>query len=228
MAKFFDLFPKIGYDIDGRRYTNLQITTNIFFRLGVIQSVMSNISSYYEYLIKDSDKPEDLAFNVYGDAEAHWIILLANNIIDPQHDWPLDTRSFGQYIIKKYGSIEAAKTTVHHYEKITTRLESFSGVLTETRTQINESRLTDNPVPFFETYDDLPKSPSTTVYNLGGGRTVSETVYAAPVYIYDWEDQRNENKRAIKIIKPEYYPQIMNEFSNLTNFASTPFLRRLV
>ena len=133
MAKYFTFFPSIAYDIAGKRRSNYQTVTNIFFRLRIIRSVLSNFSSYYEYLISDSDTPEILADKVYGDSEAHWIILLANDMVDPQYDWPLNTRDFTNYIIKKYGSIENAQTTYHHYEKVIRREEQLSGIIVEER-----------------------------------------------------------------------------------------------
>ena len=97
--KFFDQFPSIIYDIDGNVISKYDNVTNIFFRLQVVQSVLNNISSYYLHVVSDSETPEIIAEAVYGDPEAHWIILLANNIIDAQYDWPLNPTSFGSYII---------------------------------------------------------------------------------------------------------------------------------
>ena len=99
---FFDKFPVLAYDIAGKRLSNYQISTNIFFRIRILREILGNISAYYEYLVSDSDTPEILADKVYGNTEAHWLILMANNIIDAQYDWPLNTKNFNDYIIKKY------------------------------------------------------------------------------------------------------------------------------
>lgn len=90
MSKYFSLFPKIQYDIAGNKYSNFQNITNIFFRVRIIKDVLSNLSAYYYHIIRDGDTPEILAEKVYGDAEAHWIILLSNDIVDPQYDWPFE------------------------------------------------------------------------------------------------------------------------------------------
>ena len=42
----------------------------------------------YCYLILPSQtvlKPEDVAFDFYGSAELHWLVLYANNIVDRYH-----------------------------------------------------------------------------------------------------------------------------------------------
>jgi len=230
--KYFDLFPKVSYDIAGNQYSNYQSVTNIFFRIRMLQEVLGNISAYYEFIIREGDTPEILAEKIYGSPEAHWIILMANNIVDAQFEWPLDSRSFNNYIIGKYGSIATAKTTIHHYEKVITREESQSGLTTETRFIVNQEKLTDNaldvPYDYYEGSGSLPETQSVETFNLSDGTTVIQTTYRDEISNYDYEDQLNDSRRTIKMIKPEYYSQIMSEFDKFTDYASSPFLRRLV
>lgn len=228
MATFFDLFPKVPYNTGGKQLTTYDTVTNVFFRLRVLKSVLDNISAYYEHTVQDGDTPEILAEKVYGNPEAHWIILLANEIVDPQYGWPLDSRSFNKYIINKYGSVQTAKTTIHHYEKVIIREESFSGTITETRFVVDYDQITENaPDAPYDRWTGLPSDQFVETFNMGGGRTVIQTIKRDQISNYDWEVQENEKKRLIKIIKPEYYSQIINEFNELTNFANAPFIRRL-
>ena len=60
------------------------------------------------------------------------------------------------------------------------------------------------------------------------GQTVTEIIKRDSISNYDYELQQNENKRTIKIIKAEYYGQIMDEFNNITNYRKNPAVRRLV
>lgn len=231
MSLYFDKFPKILYDIDGKRLSNYQTITDIFFRLQVIRSVLSNFTTYYEHIISDGDTPEILAEKVYGKSEAHWVILLANNIVDAQYDWPLTDTIFNKYIIAKYGSIEVAKTTYDHYEKVISREDSYSGIVTETRFHINQANLTSNlsntlsSVPY-DHYGNLAETQSVSTYNLADNRTVIEIISRDRISNYDHELNLNDAKRVIKIIKPQYYPQIMREFEALTNSSPT-YIRRL-
>ena len=235
MAKFFDKFPITSYDISNKQRSNYQFITNILFRVHVVREVINNVSAYYEYLVKDDDTPEILAEKVYGDPEAHWIILLANDIVDPQYDWPLNYDDFNNYIIGKYGSLETALTEYHHYEKVVRREEKLSGVIVEQRFIINQANLTSNlsntfiDVPY-DTYNSLAdeQDVNTINYNLSNGKTIFEITYRDRITNYDYEVQLNDEKRSIKIIKPEYYSQIIREFDNLTQNSRTPFMRRLV
>ena len=225
---FFDKFPVLAYDIAGKRLSNYQISTNIFFRIRILREILGNISAYYEYLVSDSDTPEILADKVYGNPEAHWIILMANDIIDAQYDWPLNYKNFNNYIINKYGSIANAKTQIHHYEKVVTREEQLTGIVTESRFTVNFDKLTDNtPSVPYDYYENLPETQEVNTYNLENGRTVTEIIRREAITYYDYESQLNDNKRSIKIIKPEYYGQILREFENLTN-TKPSYIRKLV
>jgi len=213
---FFDSFPKIRYDINRNRYSNYQVITNILFRYDIIKKVLDEITTYYEYTIRDGDRPEILSERIYGNGEAYWIICYANDIKDPQFDWPMNYDVFNKYLVGKYGSIANAQTTYHHYEKVIQRTEQLSNITTETRFQINYDQLTENnlDVPY-DTYLSLPETQSIETINMNG-RTVVEKIFRDAITNYDYEETLNESKRKIKIIRPEYYPQIMREFERIT------------
>lgn len=155
MSNFFDKFPLVRYTVDKQLLSEYDTVRNILFRVGIIKDVMEqNIDAYYYYTIKDSDRPETLAERIYGDAEAHWIILYSNNIYDPYYDWPMDNRTFEKYIIKKYGSLEWAKTNWHHYEKVIKRENPSAQVVTTTRFEVNEKVLTDGIITIIDAETD--------------------------------------------------------------------------
>jgi hypothetical protein len=231
MAAFFEKFPIILYDVNGRQRAEYQTVTNIFFRIQIVREVLSNFTTYYEHILSDDELPEILADKIYGDPGAHWVILLANNIRDPQYDWPLNSNDFARYIIRKYGSIENAQTTYHHYEKVVSREESASGTTTEFRYVINQANLASNlsntlsTVPY-DHYGNLPEDQEVSTYNLQDGGTVIEIISREAITNYDYEVAQNEKKRTIKIIKPEYYTQIVREFDRLVNFEPS-YIRKL-
>lgn len=231
MPQFFDKFPVIQYDISGKQLSSFTDVTNVFFRIQVIRSVLANINAYYVYDVEDDQTPEILADKVYDNPEAHWIILLANDIVDPQYDWPLSYNEFNKYIIGKYGSVENAQTTYHHYEKVIVREDTKSGIITEDVFWVNEEGLTDNEISYYNemSYEDLPEDGEFVTHNMQNGKTVLEKTFRRRITNYDYELDLNEKKRSIKIIKPEYYNQIIREFDNLTRIElRTPYIRRLV
>lgn len=243
MATFFDQFPRIFYNITGNRLRQYETVTEIMFRIGIIRETLNNISAYFTYTISDSETPEILASEIYGNPEAYWMILYANNILDPQYDWPMNSDVFYAYMVDKYRPmaeedagqdqtdsqvIAWTKANNHHYEKIVERTNR--DVITTQSLRVDEANLTSNlassltDVPY-DHYDNLPETQSVYTYSVSGD-TVTEIIRRNAISYYDYEDQENENKRFIKIIKPEYYETIMQEYEQLVNPTPT-YVRRL-
>jgi hypothetical protein len=110
---YFKKFPKITYDfiINGEKeYRNVKdISRNVRFRL----ELLNNITLYDEYDIVDGETPEIIAEKIYGNAEYHWIVMLANQRFDYRKDFPLTQISLDSYIEDKYGD-EA--DSIKHWE----------------------------------------------------------------------------------------------------------------
>lgn len=253
ISPYLDSFPRIDYSI-GEEKNITENVTNIFRRYAILRDIISNTTAYVLYEVEDGDTPEILAEKFYNDAGAGWIIMYANKIIDPQFDWPLSENNFRKYIIEKYGSVAAAQTSYHHYEKI---VETTVGDQTYTRTYlVNKERLTENaldvPYTYYTPYsnnyfltadtslittdnvyftvdhsnhfshDDtsLPEYYSYDAHDIND-TTVYMNTYGKAVSNYDYELQMNDNKRYIKVIKSQYYDQIMYEFKVLTKNTPT-------
>ena len=105
---YFRKFPTIQY--------NKKTIVDIFHRFRIRQKLVDNSYVYYTYQVKDGESPETIAHLYYGDARLHWLILFANNIIDPYFDWCLSYDNFNTLMVKLYGSIQAAKNLHHHYQ----------------------------------------------------------------------------------------------------------------
>lgn len=210
MAEFFDKFPLVKYDMnqDGNVTKEYDFPVNILTRIGFLANSLDNIFIYYDYVIKDTDRPEILAERYYGDPEAYWIILISNKRIDPFYDWPLADKNFNKYIIDKYGSIEDAKTNIHKYEKVIKTVD----VTTNTET-IRTYEIT------LSEYNNLPNEDLNPLQLVIGNKTAFMYTYRNIIYSYDYEFDLNEQKRNIKLIKSDYYPIIKGEFDNILRAA---------
>lgn len=111
---YFKSIPKIYYPftIDGtERYVILKnITVNARF----IKDILSNISLYDMYDIREGETPEIIADKFYGSSTYHWIVMLANDRYDNINDWPLSYNDLIKYCQDKYG--ETGMYQTHHYE----------------------------------------------------------------------------------------------------------------
>ena len=185
MSEFFVHYPQISYDISGTKPAKVKTVINLMERAKIKNVVLDDIIRYFPYSIKENQRPDHVSNEVYGDVKYTWLIFLINDIQDPIYDWPLGTREFGTYIKAKYGTLITAKNTIHHYEQILrTRVEA-----TGTTDPIPEARIEVDVT----TYDTLAAA----------AREIK--------YCYDWEVDRNEAKRDIKLIDSLYVADILSE-----------------
>lgn len=112
---YFAKFPKMAYDVAGDG-ANLKVVVDVIHRAKFKDVVKSNIIVFYPYSVQDGDTPEIIAAKLYGSAQYHWVILFVNDIHNLWTDWPLDYFQFEKFLIKKYGAISTAQSTIHHYE----------------------------------------------------------------------------------------------------------------
>ena len=94
------------------------LLTNVTARYKIRDALKNKVAIYYDYIVKDSDRPDLIAFKYYDDETLDWLIYLVNDIIDPYYDWPLSQDAFNKYMKTLYGSVDAAKATVFEYRKI--------------------------------------------------------------------------------------------------------------
>ena len=103
MSNYFSYFPTVNHSLkDDGTYVEV---TNILKRFAFREDVKGKVDVFYEYSIKDGERPDILADRLYGDSKYAWVILLFNDIIDPFYEWPLFGQDFTNYITGKYGSL---------------------------------------------------------------------------------------------------------------------------
>jgi hypothetical protein len=201
---YFDKFPTLKYNVDGS--TNYRRTlTDITFRLKLREKIKQNMYSYYNVDVSDDDTMEILAEKYYGNPEYHWVIAIANDILDPQYDWPLNYATYTNYLINKYGSQANADSIIHHYEKTIKRTDRVTNEVSEITLEIQLAE-----------YNAL-SAYSYRAIDLDNNTTVIEEVTKKAVTATEYEFNLNEAKRQKKIIKLEYLPQILDEFTDLVS-----------
>ena len=112
---YFNRFPLMAYDVAGNE--NYKLLPNIIKRVKLRSGLRSGSFLFDDYDVKDGERPEDIAFKWFGDAQLHWVILMTNNITDRYYQWPLTQPQFQEYITDKYGA--GSEDATHHFEKTT-------------------------------------------------------------------------------------------------------------
>jgi len=109
--RYFNEFPVIDYNLSGVNGNTTKVT-DIFRRVKVRNKIASNVSLFDKLNVPEGDKPEDIAYKAYGDADYFWVVCLMNNVVNRYYDWPLDEYNFQQYVADKYSNPDG----IHHYE----------------------------------------------------------------------------------------------------------------
>ena len=109
---YFNKFPLMAYDM--KNNGNYKLLPDIMRRVKLRSGIAAGRYLFDNYNVITGDKPEDIAFKYYGDAEYHWVILLTNNITDRFYQWPLTQPQFDAFLTDKYG--KGSEDAVHHYE----------------------------------------------------------------------------------------------------------------
>ena len=103
---YFNYLPNISLATRPIRFPwssqQYETAKNIFRRFKIADAALDSLLYYKRYTVTDSDRPDLIAEKIYGDADYDWIILLANNIINPYFDWPMSTPVLEDYIANKY------------------------------------------------------------------------------------------------------------------------------
>ena len=110
MARYFETFPKLLYDIDNTK--NFKLVTDIFRRIKVREQLKENAALFSKYDVPSGEQPETTSYKHFGTTDYFWIILLLNDITDRYYGWPLSDQDFEKYVKDKY----AQPLGVHHYE----------------------------------------------------------------------------------------------------------------
>ena len=213
MAKYFNYFPKTFYSSNNAS-TGLDSVTNIIARFGFEQSLKNNSSAFYKYQIQESDTPEIIAYKYYGSAEKHWIVLLFNDIIDPQFDWPLTYDTLIDFVDAKYTANGAANTTVQSglaWAMSTNNVQAYYKIVT--KTDIDNVTLIEKIQVDANTYANV--ATSSTTITLQSGDVVTQAVTKEKKTYYDYEMEQNESKREITLIKSEFVKDIEKEFKRV-------------
>ena len=211
--KYFRYIPDFDYVSRLPKAQNISDyirVKNLFKRTKISEQVFSDLTFFTKYQVITDERPDNVAFKVYGDSNLDWMILLANNIINVQQEWPLEHQSYYDYLIGKYGS-DAALQNIHHHE--TREIKNSVGkVIIPEGLEV----ASDFSITFFDTGLGVQQTVTTNIVT-----EITNQVY---------EDRLNDGKRNISIIKPRFIGLIIEEMERLTKYpkGSTQYVSKNV
>ena len=180
---------------------------NLFKRGKLADDIFANLSFFTKYQIEGDDRPDNVAYKVYSDSTVDWVVLLSNNYINIQSEWPLLQNDFDRYLLDKYGTYEKLNA-VHHYE--TSEIKNVDGAT------ITPAGLT------------VASDYSVTYYDAATGQEVEKENTAVEVTNYEYESKIEDAKRDIYLLKPMYLNIIKDDMRDIMPYekGSTEYLSR--
>jgi hypothetical protein len=196
MSKYFSIVPDFEYvsrlpDANISDYINVK---NFFKRITLKQDVYQDLSFFTKYKVEGDDRPDNVAFKEYGRSDLDWIVLTSNNILNIQSEWPMPQFEFDKYLIEKYGTYDNLNNT-HHHE--TTELKNNDDVIIVQKGLRVESNYS---ITYYENSGMVTQNPVVEVTN------------------YQYEEQLNDSKRNIFLLKDIYLNVIIDDFQDLMTY----------
>ena len=203
---YFDLFPDIELPSfsDKRRssFDYIRIK-NLFKRGRVRDDIYGNVIAFSKYLVLDGERPDTVARKLYEDENLDWIILLSNNMMNVQDEWPMGQFDFQRYLDNKYSKDQLGE--IHHYE--TNEIRNQSGILL-----LQNGLVVDADYTF--KYTDIDGS----VHTVNSVKSISNIQY---------EIDKNDAKRSINVLRKEYIGILIDDMRQIMTYTdSSQFINR--
>ena len=200
-------FDYVSRLTDAKSISDYVRTKNLFKRAKLRPDIFENLNHFTKYKIIGDDRPDNVAYEVYGDQNLDWLIMLSNNIINLENEWPMEQTAFHNYLLKKYRT-NAKIYSVRHYE--TAELKDSTGKIVVPKGL------------------EVPSDFSITYYDSGRGVEDEVVNSAVAVTNYTYEDRIQENKRNIFLLKDRYVGLVVEDLKEIMPYkkGSTQFVSK--
>jgi hypothetical protein len=201
MASYFRQVPKFDYvsrNADEKNISDYIEVKNLFKRGKLREDIFGNLSFFTKYSIIGDERPDNVAYNAYGEETLDWVVLLSNNILNIQTEWPMTQQVFDRFVLSKYGDYNTLYNGIHHYESREI-LNYIGNIVIPKGLEVDQN--------YSVSYYDFSTEQDVTVTNI-----------AQPVTNYDYENKIQEDKRNIFILKPLYLNVVFNDIEDIMTY----------
>ena len=196
MSNYFKQVPDFEYvsRLPDAKISDYIPVKNLFKKGYLRDDIFQDLTFFTKYKVQGDDRPDNIAYSLYDDASLDWVILLSNNIINIQTEWPMPQVNLDRYLLDKYETYEELYNT-HHYETIE--------VKNSTNVVIVEEGLTVESDFSVEFYDWMIDSLET------------KQGITTPISNYEYELKIEDAKRNIFAIKPRYLNIVKDDLEEM-------------
>ena len=218
MASYFRRVPNFEYvsrNPDEKNISDYIPVKNLFKRGKLREDIFGQLAFFNKYSIIGDERPDNVAFKIYGDETLDWVVLISNNILNIYSEWPMTQRTFEKVMLEKYGSYENFYAGIHHYETEEIR-NSLGVVLLSAGLEINST---------WETNGNFVERDSSYYYEyydpgLNQSVQVPSTNFIREVTNFEYENQIEEEKRNIFILKPRYLNIVFDDIEDIMTYKA--------
>ena len=211
MSQYFRKLPNLNYpSLLKTRESNTDFvqTKNLFRRVKVREDLFANFMQFDKYKIVGDERPDNVAQKVYDNDDLDWIVLISNNIVDLNNEWPLTQFQLNEFLNDKYTPQELV--SIHHYETLELR-DNKNQLILPAGIVVDED--------FNLEYLSGGQVKSTN--SLVDGRPVKAVTF------YDYENDLNDKKRNINVLKPELLGVFIRDFERIMKYdKSSQYVNR--
>ena len=211
MSQYFRKLPNLNYpSLLKTRESNTDFiqTKNLFRRVKVREDLFANFMQFDKYKVVGDERPDNVAQKVYDNDDLDWIVLISNNIVDLNNEWPLTQFQLNEFLNDKYTPQELV--SIHHYETLELR-DSRNQLILPAGIVVDED--------FNLEYLSGGQVKSTN--SLVDGRPVKAVTF------YDYENSQNDKKRNINVLKQEFLGIFIKDFERIMKYdKSSQYVNR--
>ena len=197
MPSYFRQVPNFEYVslLPGAKIGDYAPLKNLFKKGKLREDIFQDLVFFEKYQIKGNNRPDNVAYEVYGDSTLDWLVLLSNNILNIQTEWPISQDDFDRFVLNKYGNYDTLYNGIHHYE--TEEVKNSQGV-----TIVPAGLKVDS------TY-------SVSYYDYFIDQQIDTGNISVPIINYEYELKLENDKRNIYVLKSTYLNVVLNDMKEL-------------
>ena len=209
---YFSILPNIQYDEKPLVYpyseSEFVVAKNLFRKYKINADVFSYAVFFKKYILKDGETPDSLANKAYGNPFYDWVILITNSVVNRHFDWPLSNYELTKYAESQYDDPYGEIAYYETYEiKAGYRIPNEYGTMVDAI--VLEGGLKVDSTFFNKNFE---------YFNGSGYTTVPGNTVCRPVTVLEDLTKKNEQKREIFLLKPEYFRQFVDDFKKQNNY----------
>ena len=190
-------FEYVNRTKDGQFISNYTQVKNFFKKGKMREDIFQDLTVFEKYNVKGDDRPDNVANEIYGDPNLDWVVLTSNNIVNIYNEWPLSQQVFEDYILDKYGTYEKLDET-HHYES--NEIKDSTGLI------------------IFPKGVQVSAAQSVSFYEPTRDEQVTVNPVSKAVTNYQYEEEINNKKRRIFLLKPSYLNVVFDDLEEMMEY----------